>query len=233
MNNKKWKHFDALTEQCEENMAGMNTNTSCWKNAYLTLTDIVKEGRRNNPDFPKKLYDLDDVTDFEHDIQSFLADYFDTMEEHGKYKIILQSAEELLALFEWDESNIADIYFPKSTALSLLNRQKEAVEFCQKWLNDYPDNIFAVTALIHAMINWYHSDNRVSLDSTKELVKKYIRPETKCTDENDILFIAASLLAETIGNEKMQKSIDDRLNAYEAQLDELLMSEDVDDWLPF
>ena len=231
MNNKKWKQFDALTEQCEEDMAGMNPNKSCWKNAYLTLKDIVKQGRRQNPDFPKKLYELDDITDFEHDIQSFLEDYFDTMEEYGKYEIILRTVDELLELFEWDKSNIADIYFPKSTALSLLNRQKEAVEFCQKWLNDYPDNIFAITALIHAMIKWYNSDNSVSLDSTKELVKKYIHPDTECTDENDILFIAASLLAETIGNEKMQKSIDSRLNAYEARLEDLFMYED--DQLPF
>jgi len=233
MNNKKWKQFDALTEQCEEDMIGINPNKSCWKNAYLTLKDIVKEGRRNNPDFPKKLYELDDITDFEHDIQNFLDDYFDTMEEYGKYEIILRTVDELLELFEWDESNIADIYFPKSSALSLLNRQKEAVAFCQAWLNDYPDNIFAVTALIHATVNRYNSDNSISLDSAKKLTEKYIRPDTECTDENDILFIAASRLYEAVGDKHTQKSIDDRMHTYENQLEELLMNDDYDDGLPF
>lgn len=229
MNNKKWKQFDAFVEKCEENLFGKNKNNSCWQEAYSILTDIVKEGRRKNPDFPKKLYELDDRTDFEHDVQSFLDDYFDMMEDYEKYEVILRSVEEMLTLFDWDESDIADIYFHKASALNLLNRNKEAVEFCKAWLNDYPGNISAVTALIYAMINQYKHGDGTSLDSARELIEQYIQPDTECTDDNDILFTAASLLYEAIDDKETQKQIDDRINAYEAQLDEIMTQYDDDD----
>lgn len=230
MNNKKWNQFDAFAEKCEENLYGKNKNNSCWQEAYSILKDIVKEGRRKNPDFPKKLYELDELTDFEHDIDGFVDDYFEIMKIYEKYEVILRSVDEMLTLFDWDESNIADIYFHKASALSLLNRKKEAVEFCQTWLNDYPDNIYAVTALIYAMVNSYKHDDDTPLDSARELIEKYIQPDTECTDDNDILFTVASILYEAIGDKEAQKQVDDRLNAYEAHLDEMMKKyEDVDE----
>ena len=203
MNNKRWKQFDAFAEKCEENLYGKNKNNSCWQEAYSILKDIVKEGRKKNPDFPKKLYELDELTDFEHDVVGFVDDYFEMMK----------------------------IY--KASALSLLNRKKEAVEFCQAWLNDYPDNIYAVTALIYAMVNSYKHGDDTPLDSARELIEKYIQPDTECTDDNDILFTAASILYEAIGDKEAQKQVDDRLNAYEAQLDEMMEKFDDNDSLVF
>ena len=233
MKNKKWKQFDALAEKCEDNMIGLYDNNSCWKEAYLTLKDIVREGRKNNPDFPKKLYELDDATDFEHDIQSFLDDYFDTLSMYEKYETILKSVDEMLQLFEWDESNIADIYFHKADALGLLHREKEAVEFCQAWLNDYPDNLSAVTALIYAMVKQHDRDG-TPLDAARELIEKYIHPDTDCTDDNDILFMAASVLYETSGDKETHTQIENRIKEYEEKLDELLTNYDnEDDWLTY
>lgn len=233
MKNRKWKQFDALAEKCEDNMIGLYGNNACWKEAYLTLKDIIKEGRKNNPDFPKKLYELDDATDFEHDIQSFLDDYFDTLSMYEKYETILDSADEMLQLFEWDESNIADIYFHKADALSLLNREKEAVEFCQAWLNEYPGNLSAATALIYAMVKQHNSDG-TPLDAARKLVEKYIHPDTDCTDSNDILFMAASVLYETSGDKETHTQIENRIKEYEEKLDELITDyETEDDWLTF
>lgn len=233
MNNKKWKQFDALVEKCEENIFGSNQDKSCWQEAFLILKDIVKEGRKKNPDFPKKTSELDEITDFEHDVQGFLDDYFDMMKIYEKYEVIVRSADEMLTLFAWDESDIADIYAPKSSALSFLNRKKEAVEFCQAWLKEYPDNIFAVTSLIHAMVNRYKYGDGAPLDSAKELIEKYIQPDTECTDDNDILFIAASILYEALDDTEMKKTIDDRFHAYESHLDEVLSRYDDDNPLFF
>ena len=45
MENKKWKKFGKLTEQCYRNMIGAEKDSSCWEKAFELLMKIVREER--------------------------------------------------------------------------------------------------------------------------------------------------------------------------------------------
>lgn len=40
--NKKWKKFDNLTTRCYENMAGLNSDKTCWTQAFDLLKEIIE-----------------------------------------------------------------------------------------------------------------------------------------------------------------------------------------------
>ena len=68
----------------------------------------------------------------------------------------------------------------------------------------------------------------------QKLAEKYIHPDTDCTDSNDILFMAASVLYETSGDKETHTQIENRIKEYEEKLDELITDyETEDDWLTF
>ena len=46
MENKKWKKFGKLTEQCYRNMIGAEKDSSCWEKAFELLMEIVREERQ-------------------------------------------------------------------------------------------------------------------------------------------------------------------------------------------
>ena len=44
------------------------------------MTEIISDGRAQDPDFAKELYLLDDGTDYVHDLQGWLEDYLDELD---------------------------------------------------------------------------------------------------------------------------------------------------------
>lgn len=51
MENKKWKKFGKLTEQCYRNMIGAEKDSSCWEKAFELLMEIVREERQKEPNW--------------------------------------------------------------------------------------------------------------------------------------------------------------------------------------
>lgn len=234
MKNKQWKQFDLLTEKCYGNMIGAYKDSTCWQKAFQTLCEIVKDERCNNPDFPEKLYELDDSTDFAYDIQGWLEDYLDEMDMAEQFNILLDSINTLLELFQWDEGDLADLYFRKASVLGSLNRADEASDFCQNWLKTFPDSIPAITANVYAQLGIKN------IDHAKQLVENNINSDTECTEDNDILFTAASFLYQISGDKTKKAAIDKKLQAYEDFLSNYYGCDDEDmdfDWsdedLPF
>lgn len=96
-----------------------------------------------------------------------------------------------------------------------------------------PDNTVAAAAGIYAFIE------AKEFDEAERLVDYFIPDRSKCTDENDIIFTAASKLYEAMGKKKEKSQINKAMKEYEEYLEQELDmdfdDEDEDpDWdLPF
>lgn len=204
-------------------MAG-SRDYDCWDKAFEVLKDIVADGRNERADYASELYQLDEMTDYEYDVQGWLEDYLDELdirEEKGK---ILKVCDTLLDMFRWKEDNPSEIRFMKAMTLQGLGENAAAVDFCRHWLEEEPDNIVAVTA------NVYVYTANGDMKEAEELIQEHIKEDTQCTEENDILFTAAAAYYKVSGNKKAYKRMDDALEAYDKYMEELFLGDGEDEW---
>ena len=236
MQSKKWRKFDELTEKCYSNMIGMEKDGSCWQQAFELLKEIVREERQKDPSCMSQLEMVDDVTDYEHDVQGWLEECLDEMEEREDYGTLLRMCDDLLEMFGWPEYSGSDIRFQKASALGAFGRKQEAAEYCRKWIRKEPENIIAAVAGVYALIGTRQ------YDEAEKLAARFIFDSSKCTEENDVMFIALSRLYEAMGRKKEKRQIDKAIEEYEQRMEEELTNLDddeysFDDWdegaLPF
>lgn len=237
MNNKKWKRFDKLEEKCYGNMIGAEQDGGCWLQAFELLIEIVQEERESNPNFASELEMLEEATDYEYGIQGWLEDCLDEMDLQGNYSTLLMMCEKLLQMFSWPEDTGSDIKARKAAALAVLGKKKESAEFCEVWLKSEPENMVAATGSVYAFMEIK------AFAEAEKIVNRFIVNKEDCTEENEIMFIAASTLYQVMGKKKEKKVIDAALKKYEEWLEDYFESsmfedEDEDDefWegeLPF
>lgn len=236
MQSKKWRKFDELTEKCYSNMIGMEKDGSCWQQTFELLKEIVREERQKDPSCMSQLEMVDDVTDYEHDVQGWLEECLDEMEEREDYGTLLRMCDDLLEMFGWPEYSGSDIRFQKASALGALGRKQEAAEYCRKWIRKEPENIIAAVAGVYALIGTRQ------YDEAEKLAARFIFDFSECTGENDVMFIALSRLYEAMGRKKEKRQIDKAIEEYEERMEEELANLDddeysFDDWdegaLPF
>lgn len=124
----------------------------------------------------------------------------------------------------------------KASALGVLGRKQEAAEYCRKWIRKEPENIIAFVAGVYAL----HGTRQY--DEAEKLAARFIFDSSKCTEENDVMFIALSRLYEAMGRKKEKCQIDKAIEEYEERMEEELANLDddeysFDDWddgdLPF
>lgn len=223
MLNKKWKKFNDLTGKCYDNMIGVEKDGSCWVQAFELLKEIVGEERQTDPDFASQLDMIDDVTDYQYDIQGWLEDCIDELDMRGDYEALLRVTDDLLKMFSWPEYTDSDIKFDKVGALGSLGRNEEAIKFCESWIKQEPENIVAATAGVYAYIR------TKEYDAAQALVDRFILDKSECLDENDIMFTAASKLYEATGNKKEKKKIDKAIQEFEKYIEECLENFDPED----
>ena len=204
-------------------MIGAKKDRKCWEETFEFLKEIVLEERAINPNFAPQLEMVDDATDYEHDIQGWLEDCLDEMEMRRKNKVVLDMCDELLNLFEWPEYTGSDLKFRKSAAMKALGQKKEAAEYCREWIKEEADNMVAAVAGVYAFIE------TKEFKAAEELVDKWIMDKTLCTEDNDIMFTAASILYDKIGKRKEKEQIDKALQAYDEYLESYFSGTELDD----
>lgn len=214
--NKQWKKFDHLTETCYSDMACGVTDINNWNTCFTLLLEIISDGREANPDYAKELYLLDDETEYCHDVQGWLEDYLDELDMREMYPELESVCRKLLKLFEWKEEYPSEIRFLLASALGNQGKTEEALKYCENWEADETGNPLAAAALIYANIKMK------DLEGAEEIVKRYIAEDTVCTEENDVIFIAALRLYKENGNKEMEKKMDDILEEYDKKLGEYL-----------
>lgn len=213
MKNKKWKRFQALVEDCYDNLVALSENSACWQQAFDLLKEIILEERKTKPGFASELEKLEDETDYAYDISGWLEDCLDEMDMREEHEILLKMCEDLLTLFGWPEYTGSDLKIRKVFALLSLGRNQEAFSYFEKWLKKEPENIAAATAGIYACI--------ATKDYKKgqELIDHFILNPDQCGEDDDIIFTAASKFYEATGNKKAKKQIDKALKAYDEYLE--------------
>ena len=211
--NKKWEKFSELTEKCYLNMIGAAKSAKCWERAFEFLKEIVVEEREKNSQFAPQLEMIDEITDYEYDIQGWLEDCLDEMDMRGKNKAVLSMCDDLLGLFEWPEYTGSDLKFRKSSAMNALGQKKEAAEYCREWIAKEPENMLAAVAGVYAFIG------TKEFTEAEALVDKFIPDKTVCTEDNDIMFTAASILYDKMNEKNAKKQIDKALQEYDAYLE--------------
>ena len=223
MQNKKWKQFGKLTEMCYNNMIGVEKDGNCWVRAFELLMEIVREERKTNPNYASELEMLEEVTDCECDIQGWLEDCLDELDMREEHRTLLKMCDDLLDMFGWPEYTGADIKMRKATVMAALGQKEESAEFCKKWLQKEPENIVAAAAGVYAFIEVK------AFEEAEKLVERFILDKSKCTDENDIMFTAASILYQVTGKKKEKRVIDKAIKEYEKYLEDYYESFEFED----
>lgn len=218
---QRWKKFSKLTSKCYSNMIGANEDNNCWVQAFELLKEIALEEKKENPHL--QLETLDDITDYAYDIQGWLEDCLDEIDMSGNSEILLDMCNDLLDIFEWPEYTGSDIKFRKCSVLGNLRRKEEAEAFCKGWLEREPENIVAATAGVYVFMDIK------KLEAAEKLVELFIDDKSECTEENDIMFTAASKLYQVMGKRKEKKQIDKALREYEGYLKKYFMGMDDED----
>lgn len=223
MQNKKWKQFGKLTEMCYNNMIGVEKDGNCWVQAFELLMEIVREERKTNPNYASELEMLEEVTDCECDIQGWLEDCLDELDMREEHRTLLKMCDDLLDMFGWPEYTGSDIKMRKATVMAALGQKEESAEFCKKWLQKEPENIVAAAAGVYAFIEVK------AFEEAEKLVERFILDKSKCTDENDIMFTAASILYQVTGKKKEKRVIDKAIKEYEKYLEDYYESFEFED----
>ena len=223
MKNKKWNKFNKLTDKCYCNMIGAEKDGSCWEQAFELLMEIVREERWQNPDYAPELELLDDTTDYSYDIQGWLEDCLDEMEMRENHKLVLNMCNSLLEMFGWPEHTGTDLRFRKASAMAQLGQEKEAGDFCKKWIQKEPENIIAACAGVYAFTEVK------AFEEAEKLVDQFMPDKTQCSEENDMMFVAASAFYQVTGRKKEKKVVDKAIKDYEEYLKEYFESSEYDD----
>ena len=214
MNKRKWKEFKKQTQECYLTMVGVEESRECWDKAYNILKDIITDGREEQKQYALELYELDESTDYEYDVQGWLEDYLDELDMREKPELLLQTIDELIEMFEWKENSSTEMKFRKVVVLGNMMRDQEALEYAEQWMKEEDNNIMAITASVYANLA-VHNTERAG-----ELIEKNIKQDTECSEENDILFLAAADYYTVTNNKKEKKRIEQEIKQYEKKLEE-------------
>lgn len=103
-------------------------------------------------------------------------------------------------------------------------KKKETLAFCEDWYKAEYGNIVAATSLIYAQIAVK------DYQGAEAVVRRFITKDTVCSEENDIIYSAASLLYKVNGNKKEEKRINKAIQTYEKELEEYFSGLDKEDF---
>lgn len=214
--NKLWRDFKELTSKCYLSMIQPDIAMNVWDEAFQVLEEIVTSGREENRDFAPELYCLDEVTDFQYQVEDWVDDYLTETDMREQYEKLQQICEKLMKLFRWEEVSPADLNFRIAAALGAQGKNEEAVSFCEAWYEQDRNSILSATALIYAKLG------AQDVEGAGAVIGKYITEDTQCTLENDILCNAALLFYQVSGDEKAAERMSLSIQAYEKEVEESL-----------
>lgn len=218
--NKLWKKFDQLSNQCYDDMIQSNPTMENWDKAFSVLVEIIEEGRQQDISFAQEMYQLEESIEYQCDVSGWFEDYLDELEMYERYNRLQYVCEKVLQLFQWKEESPSDIKFHIAFSMAGQGKNKETLDFCEDWYKAEYDNIVAATSLIYARIAVK------DLQGAEKIVRRFITKDTICSEENDMIYSAASLLYKVNGNKKEEKRINKAIKIFEKELEEYFSSFD-------
>ena len=208
-----WKKFDQLSSQAYSEGEQGSGKIDSWNEGFTVLKEIMKEGRGKSQNFVRKFEYLDEATNYTHNVGEWLEDYLEKLGSLEMYGRLEEVCSWLLDEFEWGKDTPSDLNFQMATALASQGKHREALEYCENWYAEENENVVAATALIYARTSV------MDFQGAEEIVKKYITEDGKCTEDNDLIYMAASLLYKVSKNEKAEEKINQELQRYEKEME--------------
>ena len=221
MNKRNWIKFNKLAEECYANKIGAYNDWHCWIKAFHQLRESILEERQTDPGFAPNLRAVDEATDFEYDIKGWLDDCLDAVIIKEEYELLLRMCDELLDLFGGEEGASDYVGSSKASALILLGRHDEALQYCRDWMAREPENISAALTLVDSLME------AGNYDDAKKLILQYIPEGTECDGKNVTMFLMASRFYTETGDDKALKKVEEELDKFLKKFKECVF--DVDD----
>lgn len=211
---KLWKKYNQLSTKCYEEMIQSSRDTNVWNEAFEALLEAVRAERTLNPDFGSELLELEEGIDYQCDVIGWLEDYLDELDIREDYERLRQTCETVIGLFRWEEDSPSDFRFLIAASYRHQGRMEEAHTYCEKWYQAEPDNIYAATAIVYAKIGVK------DFAGAGKAVEKFIPNGTVCSDDNEMMFAAASILYKTNGDKESEERVVKELEKYDKELRE-------------
>lgn len=214
MMKKLWKKYNQLSTKCYEEMNQGSRDTNIWNDAFETLLEAIKAEREQNPDFGSELLELEEGIDYQCDVTGWLEDYLDELDIREDYERLRQVCETVIGLFRWEEDSPSDFRFLIAASYRHQGRMEESHTYCEKWYQAEPDNIYAATAFVYAKIGIK------DFSGAENVVNKFIPENAVCSDDNEVMFAAASILYKANGNKAAEERVEKELEKYDKELRE-------------
>lgn len=183
-----------------------------WKVAFDLLILAIKEERKLNPSFAAEISELSDATGNEYGFEAILEEYFDHLEEHEEWEEVIASADKIISLFKWEKKLPSEYMFRKGNALEKSKRFDEAEKFGEKWLSEYPYDLYAAASNVFLKIELG------KIKEADELTKKYLRDDLQCDNTNDTFFMAAYRLYEITDDINAKQRVEKKMAEYNAMI---------------
>ena len=180
-----------------------------WETAFDLLVLAIKDERKMNPAFAEELTELTDETGNVYGFEDILEEYFDHLEENGKWDKVISSCETMVSLFKWEHKLPSEYMFRKGNALEKSQRYDEAQTFGLKWLEKYPQDLYAAASNVFLMLELK------KYDEAQALTEKYLRDELVCDNTSDTFFMAAYRLYELTENINAKERVMKKMTEYQ------------------
>ena len=214
LQSSKWT--DAVTKMKDAHLSLLNPDdakVSSWVDAFNTLVKAIKEERSYDPAFSPELTDLDDATGNVYGFADILEEYFDFLEEHEAWDDVIESCEEMISLFKWENKMPSEYMFRKGNALEKSKKLDEAESFGAFWLEKYPTDLYAAAS------NVFIKAELGKTDDARAIAEKYLKDDLVCDEDSDTFFMAAYRLYELTDDINAKQRIEKKITEYREKIE--------------
>lgn len=182
-------------DKCGENIR--KRAEAFWRHWIGGLREWLREKAQKNG---KKiaLSDIEDDVADDVEMINFLQDIDIDLLNAGMYEERISYARDILDIFSWEDDHFewSNFYSYIGESMNSLGKVEESDRFFEDWLEKEPDNIQCVNAYLNCLCDY----DRKEYGRAKELLEKYLTPETKITFGNDILLARAEQIYGELGD---------------------------------
>lgn len=215
LNSAFWTDAIELIRECHLSHAGIESKSvEDWNRAFKLLMDAINDERTINQYFASELKDLDDNTDITYSFADILEEYFDYLEENECWDDVISSSNEIINCFAWVDVKPSEYKFRIGNALEKTGRYDEAESFGKKWLEDYPEDLFAAASNVFLLVELKR------FEEAEALTEKYLGEDLICDDRSQTIFMAAYRLYELTDNANAKQRVSKKIAEYNKLISE-------------
>lgn len=210
LKSKLWPTVIENIRKCHlSTISGEGVEQDKWITAFDDIFVALYEERKLHSAFAPELGFLTEDIGISYDIQEVLEEYFDMLEDNNRWDDVVASCEKLLTSFVWRKTKPSQYYFRKGNALLKSGKIEEAKVFGEKWLKDFPNDLFAAASNSFLLLELGKEEE------AGELARKYLGDEYKDKSAKDSVYMAAVRLLELTNGPWAKDRVAKKIAEYE------------------